>query len=287
MPRPLGEAERAGAGVRRELRPTATRSAGRAMASSTGCGPAGPGRDRVLMLVLAGGEPATPRTRSRRSSGDQRHGDQVASRVGDHPEGGVGHGSKLGRFVVVASHSSNVSRSRADHSRKASSFRDGRSTRPGTPPRSRPGRRTPWAVGVRGGGALRQLEYPAGPADAIAELLEQPVAGRPSGTGEPRSASPSHGPAPAASGRARCRCHGRAAREDSRVSALGERRVGVRHQPVALEDADGLAAASTPTAASRRRCPPPRSPPRRRRQPPGRRDRRDHGRTRSAREGAG
>ena len=32
------------------------------------------------------------------------------------------HGSNPGRFVVVASHASNVSRSRTDHSRKASSW---------------------------------------------------------------------------------------------------------------------------------------------------------------------
>ena len=93
--------------------------------------------------------------------------------------------------------------------------------------------------------ALGQLEHPAGPADVVAERLQQPVAGRsPAGTGMPRTVMPRpraqllH---PARQGGADAR--GRAYAGWTAASPRSASRdLGVGDQPVAVEDADGARA---------------------------------------------
>ena len=156
-------------------------------------------------LVLRGGEPGDERRRAvlaqlhpGRWRRPRRRGSTTTRRF---------HGSKPGRPVDLRLASPRRSaRSRTDHSRNASSC-DGPAL-PGTPSGRPRGRRTPRAASRSGTvGALGQLEHPALPADAVAERLEQPVAGRALRAPACRSRRrPCRGRCPASSARARCRC---------------------------------------------------------------------------------
>ena len=104
------------------------------------------------------------------------------------------------------------------------------------------GRRTP-----SGSGALRdrrargELQHPAVPAHVVAERLEQPVAGRALRAPACRSTVRARGPGPLLhpAGERGADAAAAVVGVDGGVAAVAADDLGVRDQPVAVEDADG------------------------------------------------